>query len=280
MKKYLIITLMAMVATAPITGCGGGGNSAAPATGLQIKLTDAPGDFQHVNVTISEVSVVDDSDNIKVVNSNPQTFDLLALQNVDKVIGTADLPPGQYSQIRLKVKSASLVDNTGKTFDLKVPSGSQTGLKLVDSFVINANQLTSITLDFDAAQSIVRTGNVHSAPGVQYLLKPVIRVVAEVVSGQISGAVLDAATSKPIAATGNPVVTAYPAGAPADGSVPAAATSLVSVTDGSYSLTRLLPGGYDLYITADGYKPQTILNAQVTANTTTVEPAVALETGP
>lgn len=278
-----ILPLGLVTAAVVLAGCGGGGSSSAgggltpSATGLQVSMTDAPGNFQHVNITISSVSAVDNQGNVQVVNSQPQTFDLLALQNnVDKVIGTASLPPGQYSQIRLNVTSANVVDSSGVTHALTVPSGAQTGIKLVDNFTISATQLTSITLDFNAAQSIVTTGNANSPQGIKYLLKPVIKVVAQVVSGQIGGIVQDAATSQPIAATSNPLVTAYPAGSPTDGSIPASATAVPSATDGTFTLTRLTAGSYDLYYTAEGYTTQTMTGVSVSANTTTSETSVSL----
>ncbi len=216
---------------------------------------------------------------MKNVNSQPQTLDLLALQTVDKVIGTASLPPGQYSQVRLAVTSGQVVDNAGKTSALKVPSGAQSGLKLVDNFTITQNQITSILLDFNAGQSVVRTGNSRSANGVQYLLKPVIRVVAQVVAGQIGGRVLGT-DGNPVPATSNPLVTAYPAGAPTDGTVPVAATTVPSATDGSYTLDRLPAGSYDLIVTADGYATQTLPGVGVTANATTTENTITLATAP
>ena len=147
-----------------VVGCGGGGSSSSgtPSTGVQIRMIDAPGPFQHVYVTLGSVSVVDSNGGVTVINSQTQPdIDLLALRTVDRIIGTADLPPGQYSQIRLIVNSATVVDSTGASFPVRVPSGAQTGIKLVDNFTITANQLTSITIDFDAAQSIVSTGNSH-----------------------------------------------------------------------------------------------------------------------
>ena len=247
-KVRLAAALLAIAFSGILAGCGGGvgGSSSTPTTGVQVRLKDAPGNFQHVNVTISAVQVVDASNGVTTISNSPQTFDLLALQNVDAVIGTASLPPGNYTQIRLIVSSASVVDNNGVTHAVTVPSGSQTGIKLVDNFTITQGQLTAITLDFNAAQSIVQTGNSASPQGIRYILKPVIKVVAVVISGQISGIVQDSATNQPIASTSNALVTAYPAGSPTDGTVPASATATVSATDGSYTLAPLPAGSYDL----------------------------------
>ena len=267
----------ALSATLFSTGCGGGGLSSgttsSSGTGLQVSLIDAPGNYEHVYVTVSSVSAVDGSGTETVLNSQSQNIDLLTLQNVSKVIGSAGLPVGQYSQIRLTVSSASLVDNSGVTHTLVVPSGSQTGIKLVDNFTITANQTTAVTLDFNAAQSIVQAGNASSPQGIKYLLKPVIKVVATVTSGQIGGTVSDSVTSSPIVSTDNPTVTAYPAGSATDGTVPASASSPVSATDGSYSLAKLAPGNYDVYFTADNYTQKVVTGVAVTANNTTSENA-------
>jgi len=282
-KVRLAAALLAIAFSSALTGCGGGGggSSSTPTTGVQVRLKDAPGNFQHVNVTISAVQVVDANNGVTTISNSPQTFDLLALQNVDAVIGTATLPPGDYTQVRLIVSSASVVDNGGVTHAVTVPSGAQTGIKLVDNFTITQGQITSITLDFDAAHSIVQTGNSSSPQGIRYLLKPVIKVVAQVISGQITGTVHDSTTSQPIAATNNPLVTAYPAGSPTDGTVPASATATVSETDGSYTLTPLPAGSYDLYFTADGYTAQSTTDVAVTANATTTESTINLvATGP
>ena len=274
------IALSAIAGTVALSGCGGGGGgttSTGTSTGLQVNMIDSPASFQHVNITIGSVSAVDSAGNVQVLNSTPQTFDLLALQNnVNRVIGTSTLPPGQYSQIRLNVTAAQVVDSSGVTSNLTVPSGAQTGIKLVDNFTISPTQLTSITLDFNAAQSIVTVGNSNSPAGVRYLLKPVIQIVAQVVSGQISGKAQDSATAAPIAATSNPLVTAYPAGSPTDGTVPASATAVPSAVDGTFTLSKLTAGSYDLYYSADGYTTQTIAGVAVTANSTTSETTVGL----
>ena len=80
---------------------------------------------------------------------------------------------------------------------------------------------------------------------------------------------LSNSTSQPIAADSNPVVTAYPAGSPTDGTVPAAALAFPSATDGSYVLTKLPAGSYDVYFNAEGFAPRTVTGVTVTANTDT-----------
>jgi hypothetical protein len=69
---------------------------------------------------------------------------------------------------------------------LKVPSGFQTGIKIVHGFVIEENETTELILDFDACKSVVRAG----ASGL-WLLKPTIKVLEtasfSIVSGTVFG---------------------------------------------------------------------------------------------
>ena len=177
-------------------GCGGSGDTANPSsqTGtISLNLTDAPGDYKAVYVTIKEVHVhvQDNNESWKLISSPNKTFDLLTLRNgVRTSLGLNDLPVGTYTQIRLLLSSVSdgednLLDtphpygnyvlfNDNTTQELKVPSGLKNGIKLVGNFTITANTTTVITLDFDADKSVVKAGN-----SGQWLLKPVIKTILE-----------------------------------------------------------------------------------------------------
>lgn len=98
---------------------------------------------------------------LTIVNES-QTFDLIALQNVTKLLGQKNLSAGEYTQIRLTVASAILTINTSGTIEqhtLQVPSSS---IKLIHPFTIIKNQTTVLTLDFDVNESIHETGNGNS----------------------------------------------------------------------------------------------------------------------
>ena len=72
----------------------------------------------------------------------------------------------------------------GNSQSLKVPSGSQSGLKLNLHQTLTANTSYSIWLDFDACKSVVEKGN------GDYSLKPVIRAFADSANGKLTGYVL------------------------------------------------------------------------------------------
>lgn len=149
--------------------------------GLTVLLTDAPFPFELVsqaNVTINRVDIVSDNEGILTIAEGEQTFNLLDLQNgVTAVLAQADLPAGTFPQIRLIVSSASVVLNDGATFDLFVPSGAQTGIKvLLPDFSVDAGGNVTLTLDFDVSESFVVMGNPDTPAGIRgFIFKPVVR---------------------------------------------------------------------------------------------------------
>ena len=195
------------------SGGGGGGTSVAATTpNLSIKLTDNPGDYLNVFVTISGIyAVIEDSgifplefgefESPAVVAETPDDFtvDLLQLAGGESIeIGLGDLPDGKLDQLRLIVTAAELyayedvvqldgpdpgndISHVVGAFGVKVPSGAQTGIKLNPREVyIQSGSLTSLTLDFDADKSIVKLGSSGKGKkkGTYYfILKPVIFIL-------------------------------------------------------------------------------------------------------
>ena len=153
---------------------------------LRISLTDAPGDFEAVNITFSEISAHLNNDWITVLGDDI-TVNLLEFSNGRSVVlGSADVPAGTYTQIRIKIDTAWVVVDRVK-HDLSVPSGAQTGLKLGPPFTITEGSTAELILDFDANRSIITTGP-PSAPK-SYKLKPRIRLISTALTGSISGTV-------------------------------------------------------------------------------------------
>ena len=157
------------------------GSSADATTGLlRISLTDAPAvlDLQKAMVTISSVQVhraaegeADDKETESgwyTIVEAPATFDLIALLDVRAFLGSAEMSPGKYTQVRLSVDDA-MVTIGGTEHQLTVPSGK---IKLVHPFTIEAGQTTELTLDFDAQESV------HAA-GRKYMMRPTIKVIVE-----------------------------------------------------------------------------------------------------
>ncbi len=138
---------------------------------LDVYVKDAAGPWSHVNVTFSglEVQAADQGGDSgwHTLSLQTRTVDLATLTNVSELLGSASLPAGKYTEIRINVSAASGVMANGTTVRFWVPSGE---LKTVHPFNMTAGATTRLTLDIDLERSIVATPN-------GYLFTPVFAVV-------------------------------------------------------------------------------------------------------
>src|SRR5574343_275813 len=163
----------------------GSSSNTSPQTGFEMRMTDAPGDYDQVNVEITGAEVHSDVNGWTKLNVKAGVYNLLDLTNgKDTLIANGQVAVGTVSQIRLYLGSNNSVKFKGNVYPLKTPSGQQSGLKLQVNATLTAGINYSMLLDFDADKSIVQTGD------GKFLLKPVIRVVNKSVDGAISGVVL------------------------------------------------------------------------------------------
>jgi hypothetical protein len=183
MKKglgFLVICLAALM----LPACESDSKNAR----LEVWLTDAPGDFEEVNVEIIGVEIHRSEGNNESgwqsLAVDGGVYNLLELTNgLDTLLGTIEIPAGKISQIRLKLGDDNTIKVGGETFDLSTPSAEQSGLKLQVHKTLNEGITYKILLDFDVARSVVQTGN------TAYKLKPVIRTITEAQDGAIKGTV-------------------------------------------------------------------------------------------
>ncbi len=231
MKKLSALLLPVLLLAIGFSACSDD-DSTTPATKatLSVSLTDAPADYDQVNITFSEVAVSMNGGWV-VLSGEEVTVNLLEWNNGKSIeLGRQDVDPGKVTQIRLMVTKAEVVID-GQTHDVTIPSAEQTGLKIVTNFDLVAGSTYNLVLDFDANHSIVTTGNPSNPTG--YKLKPTIRAVDQAVTGSISGTVTNF-TDAPlaIALQGGVAVTSTP----------------VDLANGGFRLSYLLPGVYDVRI--------------------------------
>ena len=174
-------------------GGGGGGGGSDGGTGrLSVALTDSScGSYSAIYVTIDEVQVnksANGNSGWQTVATPMKTYNLLKLINgVTEVLGDDKLEAGVYHQIRLIIGKIAESENNingvphpyanyvvfddGSDEPLKIPSGYNTGIKLVHNFEVEENSSVELLLDFEACKSVVETG------GGKYLLKPTIKII-------------------------------------------------------------------------------------------------------
>jgi hypothetical protein len=200
LRRHLRIAALALL-TLPLTACGGSSSSSAPAT-MNLGVTDGPvASASAVVISFTGVELQPSGGGSAVTfNFNsPQTINLLNEQNGNEasLLNGVSVPAGNYDWIRLllNVSSSGTVANSyieinGAQYPLVIPSGAQTGLKLVQGFTMTANQVANFTIDFMLQQSITAPPGLTSGGGTQdYLLKPALRLINNVQAGTISGTV-------------------------------------------------------------------------------------------
>ncbi len=216
----LLVSLSVLVLACALAACGGGGGSGSDTgTGsLNISLADtSTSKFLAVYVTIDEVQVnrnhaaAPGNSGWITIAAPKETYNLLELINgLTAVLGGDELTAATYHQVRLiigkKAQSENnilgnphpfanyiiLNDGLDTVEQLKIPSGFQTGIKLVHNFQVLENQTVELVLDFDACRSVVETG------GGKFLMKPTIKILETEDKVAVFGDVTEAGSGTPV----------------------------------------------------------------------------------
>ncbi len=187
MKKWIKKSLPILVLTTIIfvgLSCTNSNNGNAQ---LKFSLTDAPSmEFSSVNIDIQGIQVgVGDANKVNWVSLDllhPGIYNLLDYRNGKTVLlADEEFPAGTISQVRLILGPENTVIKDGIEYPLTTPSAQQSGFKINLHQVLEADMMYSFIIDFDAARSIVETGN------GKFILKPVTRAFAETFGATIRG---------------------------------------------------------------------------------------------
>ena len=210
LRTSLSLVLALILGLVSWTACDSAGTmSDDPATNTQgqftLRLTDAPANVDSAVVTVERVELVadeaddegrdddgddddsddngDDDNGIITLTDSTRQIDLLQLQDgVTTTLADVTVPAGTYSQIRFILGSDNyIVLNDGSRQTLQVPSGMQTGIKVIlpELEVDTDGDQIDVTLDFDVDESLIQAG----ASG-RYLFKPTVNVKSASVNGE------------------------------------------------------------------------------------------------
>jgi len=161
---------------------------------MSLAVADAPIDGAlAVVVKFTGVELTANSGNPTTITfAQPKTIDLLNQSGMaSAVLFDQAIVPGSYGQIRLMVvadgdpSNSYITMSDGTMHGLQVPSGSQTGLKLVSGFAVPSSGVVDFTIDFDLRQAI--TCPPGQSPACT--LKPALRLVENSQVGSIDGTV-------------------------------------------------------------------------------------------
>ena len=256
------------LSAALLAGCGGG--SGGGGTGaLSLAVTDGPVDgVDEVVVEFTGVTLKPRGGSaFDVTFDAPLSIDLKSLHsgNSELLLDGEVVPAGAYEWIRLDVNAefdnvldSYVTEEGGGQVELRVPSGENSGLKLVSGFTVVAGGETGFVIDWNLREGLVE------APGQPgYKLQPALRITDMQEYGTIAGTVAtslvtaEACTSDPNTGEGN-VVYVYAGNGVApddiDGVDPeplATADVRLDLASGNheYMATFLAPGPYTVAFT-------------------------------
>ena len=238
---------------------------------LTVQLTDAPFPYDLIseaNITIFKIEArlqegsmeeedteeQEDGNSFIVLSEEEREVNLIELVNgLTETIVDIDVPVGSYDLIRIYVKGVNVVLTDGTTFDLKVPSGEQTGIKVfIDPSILVSGEVSAdLLLDFDVSRSFIPKGNSKDVSGIiGFNFKPVIKASNLTTSGTLSGLVSTIEDEESIGLEGA-TVTVFETGS--------LDPIMTAPTDdnGNYTIMGLIAGSYDVMVELEGYETQT-----------------------
>jgi hypothetical protein len=237
---------IALVATAAVlAACSGGSDGGGAQTGtLKVGITDAPVDFaDEAVIEFTGVELKPRGGAAFSIDFAPRRLDLLELQGTNRalLLDGETVAAGDYEWMRLKVTADPNVGGDsylrlaegGEECELRIPSGDETGLKLVRGFTVGVGSITDLTIDFDLRKSVVAPPGQKTPSttcgGQAFLLKPALRIVDNLKVGAIGGSVdSNLVTASCPAQNGAP----YPGNVYLFGPVPADAQAVPDDYDG------------------------------------------------
>ena len=263
------VTALAAALMVGLAGCDTGTSVSGDTATLRVLLTDAPVDYiDSAWVDIGAVQLVpaDDSEDgiIELTADGTEGYvNLLDLEGAaTQQLAELEIEAGTYSQLRLFVDSAAVKLADGYEFNdgttrktLFVPSGAQTGIKLVldgsdgeeedGGLEILPGEMV-LVLDFDVDQSFVIQGDPETPAGIfGVIFTPTIRVSVNDVAGSISGTVSAADDSINVEGLS---VTAEPVEPQTYEGYQTATAAGETDENGEYTLHFLVPGDYTVTV--------------------------------
>jgi hypothetical protein len=273
MKTYKLMLYAAVCSVLIFSACSRYGNdlSYVEYGKINVQLTDAPFPYDYVseaNITIFKIDARLESDsndaeeesNFITLFEGELSVNFLELTNGKTLpLEEAEVPVGSYNMVRVYVSEGNVLLTDGQVINLKVPSGEQTGIKILikPALEVVTNLSSDLLLDFDISRSFIPLGNTNSVDGVTgFNFKPVIRASNLSYAGTLSGSVITTVEEETTAIEGAQI-NVFSKGE--------LVTTTFTDAFGNYTVLGLDEGDYDIMIEAMGYTSETIENVTIVA---------------
>lgn len=184
MKKIALIISAAILSTTSFISCEKDNSEPQSENQgeMRVRMTDAPADYEALDVEIASVAIYSENTGWIELNNETQKVSVLELTNgmSTELVSYTSLDAGTYTQLKLvfgeenKLTYQSEVGLNGSSVYTSVTTDLQwNGPKEIIIEIdqeVSANQSADLLLDFDAAASIIESGE-------NYVLDPTIQVI-------------------------------------------------------------------------------------------------------
>jgi hypothetical protein len=253
-------------------GCSDDDDSDGSGTGtLHVRLQDAPYPYDSIEsaeITVESVEVhTEKGFETLPVDGSPISINLLNLQNGStELLVDHEVATGNLDQIRLIISSASVTLTDSRVFNLVVPSGESSGLKVFVSppVVIVDDLTTELLLDFDVSQSFkpIPAAANQADEITSFQFHPVLRVVNVSETGTISGHVWNNAGT-PGEITDDTRIAGATVTVSSGGVVQ---STTATGAQGEFRISGLKPGTQTIRVEMMGFNPAEVQTTVVVAN--------------
>lgn len=278
-----------------LAGCGGSGSGNSPATGfISLGVSDGPiHDADAVCITFDEIELFSFGTSTTITVN--EKVNLLDFQGTDfaPLIQGAEVEAGNYQWLRLGIDAdqvgaggadclgdgSYIVMTGGESFNIRIPSGAEAGLKLVGGITIPVGGAVDFTAEFDLMRSITAPPGADPTEA-DVVMTPVVRLVNNVEVGTLTGMVHnDLATAdacEPAVYVFNDGVVPNGIDGSDDNPIATAMVSQKENGNGSmtwnYTVGFLLAGHYEAAFTCNDtdFEPAAGLEAPIVVGETTV----------
>ncbi|MCD2200519.1 DUF4382 domain-containing protein [Halobacterium sp. KA-4] len=163
-RTVATLAVAALLVTAGCTGFFGGDGGEGT---VEMYVSDQPGaieDFQHLNVTITEVAVhpanATENESWVTRDVDNRTVDLTRLEGENaSLVGNLSVPADTYEMVFVRIDGIDATLTSGESADVKLPSER---LHLNSEFTVEANETVSFVYDI----------RVHETGSGRYILRP------------------------------------------------------------------------------------------------------------
>lgn len=169
--------LAVVVALALFGACGDG--TSPSFNNLSIRITDAPSDelseanIFFVDLTVKRRGEAVERDVPLVLGGTDNPLNILALADQIIPLAAGSVDPGTYEfiMVNLDQDQSFVIEVDDDRKDLRIPSQE---VKILGPFEVQEDGVTTVTLDFQADESLIKTGPSQGEGG--WVLRPVIAI--------------------------------------------------------------------------------------------------------